>query len=95
MNPWAEQRAVRPRVLARLPMVRGLCEELNLTAMNLLTAFPITQPVPFRLVQGRAIKFVMPDQLPLLAGRQRWQEFLHSLALHCRRQTEADVEHED
>jgi pimeloyl-ACP methyl ester carboxylesterase len=41
MNPWAEQRAVNPRVQARLLMVRGLCEGLNLTAMNLLTTQPV------------------------------------------------------
>jgi len=41
MNPWVELRAVRPRVRARLPMVRGLCEGLNLTALNLLTAQPV------------------------------------------------------
>jgi len=41
MNPWLEQRAVRPRVRARLPMVRELCEGLNLTALNLLTAQPV------------------------------------------------------
>jgi pimeloyl-ACP methyl ester carboxylesterase len=40
MNPWVEQRAVRPRVRARLPMMRELCEGLNLTAINLLTTQP-------------------------------------------------------
>ena len=41
MNPWVEQRALRPRVRARLPMVRGQCEGLNLTALNLLTTRPV------------------------------------------------------
>ena len=41
MNPWVELRALRPRVRARLPMMRGWCEKLNLTRLNLLTAQPV------------------------------------------------------
>ncbi|MGB7747300.1 MAG: alpha/beta fold hydrolase [Verrucomicrobiia bacterium] len=41
MNPWAEERAIRPRVRVRLPMVRELCEALNLTAMNLTITKPL------------------------------------------------------
>jgi len=41
MSPWVEQRAVRLRDRARLPMVRELCEGLNLTPLNLLTAQPV------------------------------------------------------
>jgi hypothetical protein len=40
MNPWVEQRAIRPRVRKNLPMVREVCEKLNLMALNLLTAQP-------------------------------------------------------
>jgi hypothetical protein len=35
MNPWVEQRAVRPRVRARLQRVRELCHAFNGTALNL------------------------------------------------------------
>ena len=52
MNPWAEQRAIRPRVRARLPMVRKLCEELNLTAVNLLTAQPVIPKDNILLIEG-------------------------------------------
>jgi pimeloyl-ACP methyl ester carboxylesterase len=41
LNPWLEQRALRPGVLRKLPMVRELCMGLNLTALNLPTAQPV------------------------------------------------------
>jgi dienelactone hydrolase len=41
MNPVLEQWAVRPRIRANLPRASKRCEELNLTALNLLTAQPV------------------------------------------------------
>ena len=60
MNPWAEQRAVRPRVRARLPMVRGLCEGLNLTAMNLLTAQPVIPVKNILLIEAFHDSMICP-----------------------------------
>jgi pimeloyl-ACP methyl ester carboxylesterase len=41
LSPCVEQRAIRPRIRKNFPMVRDVCEKLNLTAMNLLTAQPV------------------------------------------------------
>ena len=41
MNPWTEERAIRPRFRARLPIAREICDRLNLTPLNLLTAQPV------------------------------------------------------
>ncbi|HLH54230.1 MAG TPA: alpha/beta fold hydrolase [Verrucomicrobiae bacterium] len=40
MNPWVEQRAVRPRIRARLQRVREICHALNGTALNLTSTLP-------------------------------------------------------
>jgi pimeloyl-ACP methyl ester carboxylesterase len=52
MNPWAEQRALRPRVRARLSKGRELCAELNLTALNLLTTQPVIPAKNILLIEG-------------------------------------------
>jgi pimeloyl-ACP methyl ester carboxylesterase len=52
MNPWMQERAVRPRTRARLPMVRDLCEKLNLTAMNLTTTQLATSGENILLIEG-------------------------------------------
>jgi pimeloyl-ACP methyl ester carboxylesterase len=52
MNPWMEQRAIRPRVRRRLQEVRSLCEVLNLTPLNLLTAKPVIPNGGVLLVEG-------------------------------------------
>jgi pimeloyl-ACP methyl ester carboxylesterase len=62
MNPWVEQRAVRPRVRARLPMVRGLCEGLNLTALNLLTAQPVIPPKNVLLLEASHDSMICPKE---------------------------------
>ncbi len=52
MNPWAEQRAIRPRVRARLSKVRGLCEGLNLTGLNLTNTQPVILRENVLLIEG-------------------------------------------
>jgi hypothetical protein len=62
MNPWVEQRAVRPRVRARLPVVRGLCEGLNLTALNLLTAQPVIPAKNILLLEASHDSMICPKE---------------------------------
>ena len=62
MNPWLEQRAVRPRVRARLPMVRELCEGLNLTALNLLTAQPVIPAKNVLLIEASHDSMMVPKE---------------------------------
>jgi hypothetical protein len=60
MNPWVEQRAVRPRVRARLPMVRGLCAGLNRTALNLLTTRPVIPAKNILLLEASHDSMICP-----------------------------------
>ncbi len=41
MNPWVQQRAIRPRIRAQLQRVRELCDALNGTALNLTSSLPV------------------------------------------------------
>ena len=52
MNPWLEERAVRPRVRRRLPAARKACEALNLTAMNLTMTQPVIPGKNILLIEG-------------------------------------------
>jgi pimeloyl-ACP methyl ester carboxylesterase len=52
MNPWAEQRALRPRVRARLAKGREMCARLNLTALNLLTTRPVIPAKNILMIEG-------------------------------------------
>ncbi|MHB8519955.1 MAG: alpha/beta hydrolase [Limisphaerales bacterium] len=52
MNPWVEQRAVRPRVRSRLQRVSELCEALNGTALNLTTTLPVIPKEKILLIEG-------------------------------------------
>jgi dienelactone hydrolase len=52
LNPGVEQRAIRPRVRKNLPMVREVCEKLNLTVLNLLTAQPAIPGGKILLMEG-------------------------------------------
>lgn len=52
MNPWAEQRALRPVVRARLQKVRKLCEGLSLTALNLTTTQLVIRRKNVLLIEG-------------------------------------------
>ena len=52
LNPSVEQCAIRPRVRKNLPVVRKLCEKLNLTVLNLLTAQPAIPKEKILLVEG-------------------------------------------
>lgn len=52
MNPWVEQRAIRPRIRGRLQRRRELCEGLNLTAMNLITTQPAIPREKILLIEG-------------------------------------------
>jgi len=63
MNPWAEQRALWPRVRARLPKGRELCSKLNQTALNLLTTQPL---IPAKNV-------LLTDILAIILGKKRSQ----------------------
>jgi len=52
MNPWLEQRAVRPRIRRRLQRVRAACDALNLTALNLTTTQPVIPAQNILLIEG-------------------------------------------
>jgi pimeloyl-ACP methyl ester carboxylesterase len=52
MNPWVEQRAVRPRIRARLQRTRELCEALNGTALNLTSTLPVIPKGKILLIEA-------------------------------------------
>lgn len=52
MNPWVEQRAIRPRIRRRLAKVQELCEELNQTALNLTMIQPVIPRENILLIEG-------------------------------------------
>jgi pimeloyl-ACP methyl ester carboxylesterase len=52
LSPCVEQRAIRPRIRKNFPMVREVCEKLNPTALNLLTAQPAIPREKILLVEG-------------------------------------------
>lgn len=52
MNPWVEQRAVRPRTRARLQRVREFCEALNRTALNLTSTRPVIPKENILLIEA-------------------------------------------
>jgi hypothetical protein len=52
MNPFVEERAVRPRIRARLQRVSELSQALNGTAMNLTTTQPVIPRERILLVEG-------------------------------------------
>jgi|ERR1039458_505519 pimeloyl-ACP methyl ester carboxylesterase len=62
MNPWAEERAIRPRVRVRLPMVRELCEALNLTAMNLTITKPLIPGKNILLLEAFHDSMICPKE---------------------------------
>jgi len=51
-KPWVEQRAVRPRIRARLQSLRELCERMNLSAMNLTMIQPAIPREKILLIEG-------------------------------------------
>ncbi len=51
-KPCVEQLAVRPRIRRRLQSMRGLCESLNLTAMNLTMTQPAIPREKILLIEG-------------------------------------------
>ena len=51
-KPCVEQLAVRPSIRGRLQSVRGPCESLNLTAMNLTTTQPAIPREKILLIEG-------------------------------------------
>jgi len=51
-KPCVEQLAVRPSIRGRLQSVRGLCESLNLTAMNLTMTQPAIPREKILLIEG-------------------------------------------
>lgn len=52
MNPFVEERALRPRVRARLQRVTELSVAVNTTAVNLTTNQPVISPEKILLVAG-------------------------------------------
>lgn len=52
INPWVEQRAIRPRIRKRLPDARKLSEALNLTGMNLTMTRPVIPEKNILLLEG-------------------------------------------
>jgi pimeloyl-ACP methyl ester carboxylesterase len=51
-NPWVEQRAVRPRIRARLPWRRELCDGLNQTVLNMTMIQPVIPRANILLIEG-------------------------------------------
>jgi hypothetical protein len=62
MSPWVQQRAVKPPVRAKLPMVGELCEGLNLTALNLLTAQPVIPAKNILLLDASHDSMICPKE---------------------------------
>jgi dienelactone hydrolase len=52
LRTCVEQWAIRPRVRRNLPIVREVCEKLNLTALNLLSAQPAIPREKILLIEG-------------------------------------------
>jgi pimeloyl-ACP methyl ester carboxylesterase len=52
LRPWVEEGAVRPRARARLPEMRRICGELNLTPLNVPTTQPLIPRKNILLVEG-------------------------------------------
>ena len=63
LRPCVEQRAIRPRVSRNLPIVREVCEKLNLTALNLLTAQPAILREKILLIEGIHDLFCPKDDI--------------------------------
>lgn len=62
INPLVEQWAVRPCIRQRLPIVRKLCEALNLTPLNLLTTQPIIPPKNILLLEAFHDSMMVPRE---------------------------------
>jgi hypothetical protein len=71
MNPWVEEKAIRPRVRVRLPMVRELCDGLNLTPLNLLTAQPVIPGKNILLLEAFHDSMICPSE----DAEDLWQEW--------------------
>ncbi|HEY1789427.1 MAG TPA: alpha/beta hydrolase family protein [Verrucomicrobiae bacterium] len=52
LNPWVEQRAVRPPIRTNLPMVSKICAALNQTAMNLTLTRPVIPKENILIIEG-------------------------------------------
>jgi len=52
LRPCVEQLAIRPLVRKNLPIVREVCEQLNLTALNLLATQPSIPKEKILLIEG-------------------------------------------
>jgi pimeloyl-ACP methyl ester carboxylesterase len=59
-HPWVEQRAVRPRIRARLPRARELCEALNGTALNLTSTLPVLRKEKILLIEAAHDHVICP-----------------------------------
>jgi pimeloyl-ACP methyl ester carboxylesterase len=59
-HPWAEQRAIRPRIRARLQRAREFCETLNGTALNLTSTLPILPKEKILLIEAAHDHAVCP-----------------------------------
>jgi pimeloyl-ACP methyl ester carboxylesterase len=63
MNPWMEQRAIRPRIRRNLPRAREVCEMLNLTALSLTVTRPAIPKGNILLVEGIHDLFVPKEDV--------------------------------
>jgi predicted esterase len=63
MNPWIEQRAMRPAIRGTLQKARELCERLNLTALNLTLAQPAISRDNILLIEGIHDLFVPKEDV--------------------------------
>jgi len=70
MRPCVEQLAVRPRIRRRSQTIRGLCESLNLTAMNLMTTQPAIPRENILLIEGVHDLICLKDDIEAL-----WQSW--------------------
>jgi pimeloyl-ACP methyl ester carboxylesterase len=62
MNPWMEERAVRPRIRRRLPRVRAICDALKWTAFNLTMTQPVIPPQNILLLEAFHDSMMVPRE---------------------------------
>ena len=71
MNPYAEQRAIRPRIRKKFPKIRYACEKLNLTALNLLTIQPVIPVKNILLLEASHDSMICPVE----DTEELWQQW--------------------
>jgi pimeloyl-ACP methyl ester carboxylesterase len=62
INPWMEERAIRPRIRRKLPRVRAICDALKLTAFNLTMNQPVIPPKNILLLEAFHDSMMVPRE---------------------------------